>query len=542
MPSILLVGPYDPSCGEYTFLAPPLGVWRLKGVLAARGYDAAVFDPNCAENADVAFSEVLRSNSWDVIGFSTTGMTLKWDLSLAHSARRLQPAAFLVAGGMEATFNTRRMFELGPYDLAVLGEGERPLLAIMQKIEYDASLEGIPGTAWIDGSGQLQTIQQPALSRTELRDAILLTPYDEMPYESYWERLEEAYGVGSMPTKAEREARLAEIRSVRLITLNYCPMGCTFCSSTNFLDAAQGGTARVARLDVDECLTMIRRIVEAHPEVRTIIFQDDIFVFRADPRILPLMAAIIEAKDRGELPAALQFISTNRIDAMNPERLLAMRDAGFRVLGFGIENFSVPVLEEFNKRKIYEHIEPVLTEARALGIVPFLDVILTSPRCSMRDVAETIRQSFHWIEAGCEVGLYPYVIPFSGAAMSDDPSLRSQTTYARVHVPGTAVQWEQATKILPFDDTVRDAIISIEESFTVAAKMLEPEVAHLPSRVRSLLWIACAIPVLSALGEAMPPQDVATAALFRSLPGVTAETCASLRAEFGGAELAVASN
>src|SRR5207237_7923881 len=25
--AVLLVGPYDPHCGEYTFLAPPLGVW-----------------------------------------------------------------------------------------------------------------------------------------------------------------------------------------------------------------------------------------------------------------------------------------------------------------------------------------------------------------------------------------------------------------------------------------------------------------------------------------------------------------------------------
>src|SRR5262245_39391654 len=32
-PRILLIGPYDPHCGEYTFLAPPLGVWRLAGVL-----------------------------------------------------------------------------------------------------------------------------------------------------------------------------------------------------------------------------------------------------------------------------------------------------------------------------------------------------------------------------------------------------------------------------------------------------------------------------------------------------------------------------
>ena len=76
---------------------------------------------------------------------------------------------------------------------------------------------------------------QRALSRDELRDAIYSTPYEKMPYSAYWERLEAAYRIGALPSKAAREAHLAEIRSVRLITLNYCPMNCTFCSATNFL-------------------------------------------------------------------------------------------------------------------------------------------------------------------------------------------------------------------------------------------------------------------------------------------------------------------
>ncbi len=36
-PRFLLIGPYDPHSGEYTFLAPPLGVWRLAGVLQSAG-------------------------------------------------------------------------------------------------------------------------------------------------------------------------------------------------------------------------------------------------------------------------------------------------------------------------------------------------------------------------------------------------------------------------------------------------------------------------------------------------------------------------
>src|SRR5262249_19157847 len=161
-----------------------------------------------------------------------------------------------------------------------------PLVEIGQRFATGA-LEGIAGTAWPLDEG-VRRIPQGALSRDELASAILGTPYDRMPYPTYWRRLESAAKVGRLPSKAAREAALAEIRSVRLITLNYCPMRCTFCSSTNFLDAAQGGTAPIARLDVEECLTMLRRIAGIYTDVRTIIFQDDIFVFRKDSRILPL--------------------------------------------------------------------------------------------------------------------------------------------------------------------------------------------------------------------------------------------------------------
>src|SRR5580704_10455789 len=84
----LLVGPYDPQCGEYTFLAPPLGVWRLAGALRASDIDTHVFDPNCCVGSvESAFDAKVRSERWDLIGISTTAMTLRYDLSLAHRAR-----------------------------------------------------------------------------------------------------------------------------------------------------------------------------------------------------------------------------------------------------------------------------------------------------------------------------------------------------------------------------------------------------------------------------------------------------------------------
>lgn len=513
-PEILLIGPYDPHCGEYTFLAPPLGVWRLAGVLNGAGCNAEVFDPNCCDGLPQdALTKKLRESHWDVVGISTTGMTLRFDLELAHLVSRISPNSTIVAGGMEATFKPELMFNLGPFDLVVLGEGEKPLLEIADRLRTGEKLDGIAGTATLTASGTVRRIPQPTLNKLELRDSIDKIPYEQMPYSAYWNRLEDAYRIGTLPMKADREARLAEIRSVRLITLNYCPMGCTFCSSTNFLHAAKGSPAGIARLEAEDCIKMIKRIVSAQPKVRTIIFQDDIFVFTQDHRILPLCEAIMGAKAKGEIPESLQFISTNRIDAMTPDRLAAMRLAGFRVLGFGVENFSRGVLKEFNKARIYDHIEPVLQQSLDIGMVPFLDMILTSPRCSMADLGETIREGYRWLLAGCEIGMYPYVIPFSGAVMANDESLIPHTHYARHRVQGTSVEWNQPSKILPIDSMVRDAILEIEEEYDRWMSFLEARVAHLPSRARSLVWVMCAAPVLTNAGELAPDRD----AVFRQL-------------------------
>ena len=82
-------------------------------------------------------------------------MTLRFDLELAHLARRMAPRALLVAGGMEATFRPELMFELGPFDLVVLGEGERPLLEMLARLRAGLPLRGIAGTAERTSDGRI---------------------------------------------------------------------------------------------------------------------------------------------------------------------------------------------------------------------------------------------------------------------------------------------------------------------------------------------------------------------------------------------------
>ena len=127
--------------------------------------------------------------------------------------------------------------------------------------------------------------------------------------------------------------------------------------------------------------------------------------------------------------------------------------------------------------------------------------------------------------------MYPYVIPFSGAAMAGDLSLRPYTVFKRQHVAGTDVSWDQPAKIPPLDPTVREAIFAIEADFEAWLKYLTPLVPHLPSRVRSQLWVLCAIAILERAGYQMPSRPIAMERLLAHLPVLSQPQRVALRQE-----------
>jgi hypothetical protein len=135
-----------------------------------------------------------------------------------------------------------------------------------------------------------------------------------------------------------------------------------------------------------------------------------------------------------------------------------------------------------------------------------------------------LRQAYRWLREGCEIGMYPYVIPFSGAAFAKDPSLAPYTHYAERHIAGTNISWQQPAKILPIDPVVSEVILRMERGFEALLTPLEKEVAHLPSRVRSLLWILCSLPVMAERGHYIADENEVRAELYARLPTLLQET------------------
>ena len=182
---ILLVSPCsNKDIFDRSFMSPPLGVLRLAGFLSGRGHQAKYFDLNLQRVTapNYGLEEVLVEDDWDIIGFSLLDETLLNDLEGIHLARKLQPNARLVAGGIEAQFNYQTVLDKTPCEIVILGEGEIPMMMIAN----GDPLHEIPGIAFKNNA--------KPLSAELFNEATNAIDWEDIPYEEYWDYYVNKYG------------------------------------------------------------------------------------------------------------------------------------------------------------------------------------------------------------------------------------------------------------------------------------------------------------------------------------------------------------
>ena len=149
----------------------------------------------------------------------------------------------------------------------------------------------------------------------------------------------------------------------------------------------------------------------------------------------------------------------------------------------------------------------MLRAALELGITPFLDLILTSPRGALEDLAETVREAYRWLRRAARSACIPTSFRF--------PARRSRATRrcARIRAtrisgsPAPASNGTRPRRSCRSTLTRATAILRIESDFESTLAALQRQVAHLPSRVRSLVWLHCALPTMAEYGYPIADSD-----------------------------------
>jgi radical SAM superfamily enzyme YgiQ (UPF0313 family) len=414
MTNVLLVAacPGESAWMQKSFIVPSLGLHRLKDWLRSHGHTCKVLNPNITN----PYTYLTKYASYfDVAGFSSLHKTLEHDVNLMWHARKCNPNIVIVAGGVEPSLNSEAYFEYGPVDCVVHGEGEKPLLDICENPEsYARSSLTVHHT----------------LTKTEYEQANLGIRFKNIPYPTFWRETRRRH-----PNVPEDESN-----TVRLITISNCPRRCTFCSEVLFL------SRKPKTMAGDSFVQFIENAATAHPNTKLIFFHDADCFFGRLGRERWNMAHERDWK--------VPFMGQTRIDAVDEDLLSFLPK--FKMLTFGVESWSQNIVDEFRKGFKVDQIDPTIRMVLEHGIEVFVNVVLTSPNCTVDDVAVTLERCRYWLRKGVKFGvnLYPEAYPCTELAEKE------KVEYETVMIRGRP--YEKMRRVLPKNRRVKEAILQTE--------------------------------------------------------------------------------
>lgn len=445
MINVLFIGPStQEAITDTRWVTAPLGVHYVASYLNRNGVHAEVWDINIDE---LSYEEKVRSNTWDIIAFSTLEATAEYDMAKIHTAKKLSPKSILLAGGTGASLNYQEYFNKTPLDLVVQLEGEFPILKLCRMME-DKGYEFSP-VHMIDG----------VIVRRKAKE---LTP------EEYWE-IRKDLDVKAMKASCywEKTAKMydhpdySEVNTFRLYTTSYCPMNCAFCTLTRLRKYSCGKNVPVVSLTPGQIIELIQGVLKEYPDCKQIFFVDDDF-FILKQRGIDFCKEVIRLKDTGQLPKELNFICLTNINRVNEENIDVIKDAGFRVLSIGVESTSQHSLDSMDKKqtvkKIWENTKLILSR----GIKPYYTLILFPPDGNINDLITDLMGFRKLGQMGVGLSVEPYFIPLKGTRFSEECY---PERVRPVKIEGTSEVLWKGFSWLPKDPEVREVFDFFEKIY-----------------------------------------------------------------------------
>ncbi|MFA6823442.1 MAG: radical SAM protein, partial [Geobacter sp.] len=115
----------------------------------------------CGTPLDRIAAEIVAQQA-DIVGFPVYLWNRADCCSLVSRLRQQCPQLLLIGGGPEATANPAGLLQQAPFDLLAVGEGEQTLAELVERLDRNESLEGLPGTARLVEGG-LQQVPRPKI-------------------------------------------------------------------------------------------------------------------------------------------------------------------------------------------------------------------------------------------------------------------------------------------------------------------------------------------------------------------------------------------
>lgn len=378
--TLLVMPPITLSEGTVKRVIPPLGLGYIAGYLESVGIPFDILD--CVVEGldteqligdrtwmygitDDAIREYFERYNPEIVGISIIySSDLHSMYRLARLAKDVNPDVVVVAGGIHPSIYPIEVLEESkPHiNFVIRGEGEIRLAEFIENFrngEIDLAADGLCG--WRDG----RMFVNPQIATIENLDNMPLPAYHRLPMEKYF-----AFNVPFSPFPRGN-------RVMQLYTSRGCPVGCTFCASTNFNKAFR---ARSPENVVKEILYYKEKY-----QIDEIQFADDNLTFNRK-RAMEFFDRLKEC--------GLPWCTPNgtMVNTLTEDLLEKMIASGLYQVTLSLDSGSAKTLKEQHRKPVnLERVPELAKYLKERGILMHATLVVGMPGETLDDINEGYR-------------------------------------------------------------------------------------------------------------------------------------------------------
>lgn len=326
----------------------PLNIGYLAAVLENAGYSVEVYCMDVYHYTNEDLAKKLQENEYKIIGLSFLAARFRETIvDLCEIINKYKKNSWFVVGGHCASAIPEYVLNKTKCDIVVVGEGEETILKIMMDKENNSLTEHIIYSKPIK---DLDSLPYPAWH---------LFPMDIYTTNIIFSGMEEGD------------------KSFQMITSRGCINNCDFCFRIE-----KGIRLRNLRDVVNEL-----RLLKDRYGINVIRFQDELFLI--SKKRIQEFAKLLKEND-----LKIKFTANARVDIIDEEVALLLKEIGCILLNIGFESSSQEVLNHIKKNTTIKQNMNILEICRKINIGYGLNFIWGYPE----DTKETLMNNVELIK------------------------------------------------------------------------------------------------------------------------------------------------
>ena len=330
-------------------IIPPYSLLWLSAILRNMGHDVNMIDANGAGTTYADLLLKIQNNHPDVILFRFTPTTFDWDITTAKIGKVNDRNVTIIAICLTLRPFTHDVLERAPdIDIYIPTDWEDLVPEVLGTIEHHGDLSSVRGIGFREKNAIIVTDQgKNPSSDARLKD------YDSLPIPAFDLIENFRYYRPNLPVAGN---------FMVIYTSKGCPFPCIYCTVARTPFRLKSAGKVIEELN----------ILYTKYDVRLVSFFDETFTLDRD-RTIQICNAIKES-----LPGMRWYCNT-RVNLVDRDLLLLMRESGCRGIAFGVESGSQTILDTIRKGITVQDAKVAIAEAKNAGLKVYASFIIGLP-------------------------------------------------------------------------------------------------------------------------------------------------------------------